>query len=70
MRLEIRTPGDLQTMELTGFARVAPEAGQIEVAGIYRALAAGSAVDNAARVVTQKMAENMGQGIAVVIERL
>ena len=32
MRLQIRTPGDLQTMELTGFARVAPEAGQIEVA--------------------------------------
>ena len=32
MRLEIRTPGDLQTMELTGFARVSPEAGQIEVA--------------------------------------
>lgn len=28
-------------------------------------LAAGSAVDNAARVLTQKMAENMGQGIAV-----
>ena len=32
MRLEIRTPGDLQTMELTGFGRVAPDAGQIEVA--------------------------------------
>lgn len=32
MRLEIRTPGDLQTMELTAFERVTPDAGQIEVA--------------------------------------
>jgi acyl transferase domain-containing protein/NADPH:quinone reductase-like Zn-dependent oxidoreductase/acyl carrier protein len=32
MRLEIRTPGDLQTLELAAFERVAPGAGQIEVA--------------------------------------
>jgi polyketide synthase 5 len=32
MRLEIRNPGDLQTLELTAFQRVAPAAGQIEVA--------------------------------------
>lgn len=32
MRLEIRTPGDLQTLELTAFERVAPGPGQIEVA--------------------------------------
>lgn len=32
MRLEIRTPGDLQTMELTAFERIAPGPGQIEVA--------------------------------------
>lgn len=32
MRLEIRTPGDLQTLELTAFDRVAPGPGQIEVA--------------------------------------
>ena len=32
MRLEIRNPGDLQTLELTAFERVAPGPGQIEVA--------------------------------------
>ncbi len=32
MRLEIRTPGDLSTLELTAFERVAPGPGQIEVA--------------------------------------
>ncbi|MET0703845.1 MAG: SDR family NAD(P)-dependent oxidoreductase, partial [Mycobacterium sp.] len=32
LRLEIRTPGDLQTLELAAFDRVAPGAGQIEVA--------------------------------------
>jgi len=32
MRLEIRTPGDLQTMELTAFERTAPGPGEIEVA--------------------------------------
>lgn len=32
MRLEIRTPGDLQTMEMTAFERVAPGPGEIEVA--------------------------------------
>lgn len=32
MRLEIRTPGDLQTLELTAFERVVPGPGQIEVA--------------------------------------
>lgn len=32
MRLEIRTPGDLQTLELTAFERVAPGPDQIEVA--------------------------------------
>jgi acyl transferase domain-containing protein/NADPH:quinone reductase-like Zn-dependent oxidoreductase/acyl carrier protein/NADP-dependent 3-hydroxy acid dehydrogenase YdfG len=32
MRLQIRTPGDLQTLELTAFDRVAPGPGQIEVA--------------------------------------
>ncbi len=32
MRLEIRNPGDLQTLELTAFQRVTPDAGQIEVA--------------------------------------
>jgi acyl transferase domain-containing protein/acyl carrier protein len=32
MRLEVRNPGDLQTMELAAVARRAPEAGQIEVA--------------------------------------
>ncbi|MGI9125782.1 MAG: zinc-binding dehydrogenase, partial [Mycobacterium sp.] len=32
MRLEIRTPGDLQTLELTAFARTAPGPGEIEVA--------------------------------------
>ncbi len=32
MRLEIRTPGDLQSLEFTAFARVAPGPGQIEVA--------------------------------------
>ena len=32
MRLEIRTPGDLQTLELTAFERVTPGPGQIEVA--------------------------------------
>ena len=32
MRLEVRSPGDLQTMELTAFERVTPGPGQIEVA--------------------------------------
>jgi len=32
MRLEIRTPGDLQTLELTAFERITPGPGQIEVA--------------------------------------
>ena len=32
MRLEIRTPGDLQTLELTAFERTAPGPGEIEVA--------------------------------------
>lgn len=32
MRLEIRNPGDLQTLELTASQRIAPAAGQIEVA--------------------------------------
>ena len=32
MRLEIRSPGDLQTLELTAYERVAPGRGQIEVA--------------------------------------
>jgi polyketide synthase 5 len=32
MRLQIRTPGDLQTMELVAFDRVQPGPGQIEVA--------------------------------------
>lgn len=32
MRLEIRTPGDLQTLEMTAFERVAPGPGEIEVA--------------------------------------
>lgn len=32
MRLQIRVPGDLQTMELTAFDRVPPGPGQIEVA--------------------------------------
>ncbi|MDC8992814.1 sulfolipid-1 biosynthesis phthioceranic/hydroxyphthioceranic acid synthase [Mycobacterium marinum] len=32
MRLQIRTPGDLQTMEFVAFDRVAPGPGQIEVA--------------------------------------
>ncbi|KAA8967765.1 sulfolipid-1 biosynthesis phthioceranic/hydroxyphthioceranic acid synthase [Mycobacterium sp.] len=32
MRLQIRTPGDLQTMELTAFRRVPPGPGEIEVA--------------------------------------
>jgi polyketide synthase 5 len=32
MRLQIRTPGDLESMELATFNRVAPEPGQIEVA--------------------------------------
>lgn len=32
MRMQIRTPGDLQTMELVAFDRVAPGRGQIEVA--------------------------------------
>ncbi len=32
MRLEIRTPGDLTTLEPVGYERVAPGAGQIEVA--------------------------------------
>ena len=32
MRLEIRTPGDLQTLELAAFDRVPPGPGQIEVA--------------------------------------
>jgi polyketide synthase 5 len=32
MRLQIRTPGDLQTMELTAFHRVPPGPGEIEVA--------------------------------------
>ncbi|WIM88720.1 sulfolipid-1 biosynthesis phthioceranic/hydroxyphthioceranic acid synthase [Candidatus Mycobacterium wuenschmannii] len=32
MRLQIRTPGDLQTIELTAFDRVPPEANEIEVA--------------------------------------
>ena len=32
MRLEIRTPGDLRTLEMTAFERVAPGPGQIEVA--------------------------------------
>ncbi|MUL63444.1 polyketide synthase [Mycobacterium sp. CBMA 234] len=32
MRLQIRTPGDLQTLELTGYERVSPGPGQIEVA--------------------------------------
>lgn len=31
MRMEIRTPGDLETMELAAFQRVSPEAGEIEV---------------------------------------
>ncbi len=32
MRLQIRTPGDLESIELTSFARVAPGPGEIEVA--------------------------------------
>ncbi len=32
MRLQIRTPGDLETMELAAFDRVPPGPGQIEVA--------------------------------------
>ena len=32
MRLQIRTPGDLETMELTAFDRVPPGPGEIEVA--------------------------------------
>ena len=32
MRLQIRTPGDLETMELVAFERVPPGPGQIEVA--------------------------------------
>ena len=32
MRLEIRNPGDLQTLEMTAFERVTPGPGQIEVA--------------------------------------
>ncbi|MBU9763072.1 type I polyketide synthase [Mycobacterium sp. TNTM28] len=32
MRLQIRTPGDLETLELTGYDRVPPGPGQIEVA--------------------------------------
>ncbi len=32
MRLQIRTPGDLQTIELTAFDRVPPGPGEIEVA--------------------------------------
>lgn len=32
MRLQIRTPGDLQTLEAVGYDRVAPGPGQIEVA--------------------------------------
>jgi polyketide synthase 5 len=32
MRLQIRTPGDLETLELIGFERVSPGPGQIEVA--------------------------------------
>lgn len=32
VRLQIRTPGDLETMEFTTFARTAPDPGQIEVA--------------------------------------
>jgi len=32
MRLQIRTPGDLETMELTAFDRFPPGAGEIEVA--------------------------------------
>ena len=32
MRLQIRTPGDLQTMEFVAFDRVPPGPGQIEVA--------------------------------------
>ena len=32
VRLRIRTPGDLQTMEFVAFARVAPGPGQLEVA--------------------------------------
>ncbi len=32
VRLQVRTPGDLETMEFTTFERVAPGAGQIEVA--------------------------------------
>ena len=32
MRLEVRSPGDLQTLELTAFDRVPPGPGQIEVA--------------------------------------
>ena len=32
MRLQIRTPGDLETMELVAFDRVPPGPGQIEVA--------------------------------------
>ena len=32
MRLEIRTPGDLQTLEMTAFERIAPGPGEIEVA--------------------------------------
>jgi polyketide synthase 5 len=32
MRLQIRTPGDLETLELTGYERVSPGPGQIEVA--------------------------------------
>ncbi|OSC31715.1 polyketide synthase [Mycobacterium vulneris] len=31
LRMQIRTPGDLETMELTAFQRVSPEAGEIEV---------------------------------------
>ena len=32
MRLQIRTPGDLETMELAAFDRIPPGPGQIEVA--------------------------------------
>ena len=32
MRLQIRTPGDLETMELAAFDRVPPGPGEIEVA--------------------------------------
>ncbi len=38
MRLQIRTPGDLQTMELVAFDRVPPGPGQIEVAVIASSL--------------------------------